>query len=83
MATDAVYEKLSEILRDVFDDEALVARPDLTADQVDGWDSFAHLRLITTIERAFSVRFTASQVAALQNVGDLTELIRAKLAVSA
>jgi acyl carrier protein len=83
MPTDAVYEKLSEILRDVFDDEALVARPDLTADQVDGWDSFAHLRLITTIERAFSVRFTASQVAALQNVGDLTELVRAKLAVSA
>jgi acyl carrier protein len=77
---EAIYAKLSDILREVFDDEEIVARPDLTANQVDGWDSFAHLRLITTVERAFNVRFTASQVSALKNVGELAELIQSKSA---
>ena len=80
MEKEAIYTKLSEILREVFDDDELVARPDLTADQVDGWDSFAHLRLITTVERSFQVRFTAAQVSALKNVGELAELVQSKSA---
>lgn len=80
MALDAVYQRLTEILRDVFDDDTIVARPDLTADQVDGWDSFAHLRLIFTVEKAFGVSFAASQISALQNVGDLANLIEARAA---
>ncbi len=80
MSPDAIYQKLTQILQDVFDDEALVARPDLTADQVDGWDSFAHLRLIFAVQRAFNVTFAASQISALQNVGDLAKLIGSKVA---
>ena len=57
MSLDGVYQKLTEILRDVFDEDALVAVPELTADQVDGWDSFAHLRLIFAVEKSFGVRF--------------------------
>ncbi|MDQ6941167.1 MAG: acyl carrier protein [Candidatus Eremiobacteraeota bacterium] len=78
MPLDAIFDKLTEILRDVFDDDTIVARPDLTADQVDGWDSFAHLRVIFTVEQAFGVEFAASQVSALNNVGELAELIDAK-----
>jgi acyl carrier protein len=78
MSTDEINRRLSEILRDVFDDDTLEARPDLTADQVDGWDSFAHIRLITTVERSFGVKFAASQISALKNVGDLSNLIASK-----
>ena len=49
-------------MRDLFDDDSLVARPDLTADEVDGWDSFAHLRLILAVEQSFHVDFAASQI---------------------
>lgn len=79
MSLDAIYERLTEILQDVFDDDTLVARPDLTADQVDGWDSFAHLRLIFAVEKSFGVNFAASQISALQNVGDLAQLINSKV----
>ncbi|HET9393772.1 MAG TPA: acyl carrier protein [Candidatus Rubrimentiphilum sp.] len=80
MSLDAIYQKLTQILQNVFDDDSLVARPDLTADQVDGWDSFAHLRLIFAVEKAFGVNFAASQIASLQNVGDLATLINSKVA---
>lgn len=78
MSLDAVYQKLTDILREVFDEDTLVASPSLTADQVDGWDSFAHLRLMFTVEKAFGVSFAASEIASLQNVGDLAKMIGAK-----
>jgi acyl carrier protein len=80
MTLDAIYQRLTTILRDVFDDDTLVAGPDLTADQVDGWDSFAHLRVILTVEKAFNTTFSAAQISSLKNVGELAELIEAKVA---
>jgi acyl carrier protein len=76
---DEIYSRLSEILRDVFEDEALVATPDLTADRVAGWDSFAHLRLMLTVERTFGVEFAASQLSSMQDVGELAALIQSKM----
>jgi acyl carrier protein len=78
MPLDAIYEKLSDILRDQFDDDDIVARPDLTATDVDGWDSFAHIRLMLAVERSFGVSFSASQISTLNNVGDLANLIASK-----
>lgn len=79
MEQNAIYDKLTEILRNVFDDDDLVARPDLTAAQVDGWDSFAHLRLMLAVEKAFKVNFSASQISGMKNVGELVELIAARV----
>jgi acyl carrier protein len=78
MTQDAIFARLTDILRDVFDDDEIVAAPGLTADQVGGWDSFAHLRVIFAVERAFGVSFAASQVGGLKNVGELAELIERK-----
>lgn len=75
-----MYQRLTELLRDVFDDDSLVARPDLTEDQVAGWDSLAHARLIFAVERAFGVEFAPSQISSLKNLGELAELIEAKTA---
>lgn len=80
MSPEQVKAKLSQILRDVFDDEMLVAEPTLTADEVDDWDSLNHIRLILTVEREFGVKFAASETTALKNVGELLGLIQAKIA---
>jgi acyl carrier protein len=78
MDIDAIYAKLSTILQNVFDDDALVATPAMTADDVDGWDSFAHLRVIAATEKAFGVNFSASQITGLKNVGELAALVQTK-----
>lgn len=80
MSPEQVKEKLTQILRDVFDDESLVAAPELTADDVDDWDSLNHIRLILTVEREFGIKFAASETTALKNVGELLGLIQAKIA---
>jgi acyl carrier protein len=43
------------------------------------WDSLSHVRLMLTIEKVFRVKFTASQVGSLKNVGELMDLLQSKL----
>ncbi len=72
-----IYSKLTPIFRDVFDDDDIQLRPDMTADDVADWDSMSHIRLVLTIERQFHKKFPASRVSQLKNVGDLVSLIEA------
>jgi acyl carrier protein len=80
MEATEVYQKLAGIFRNVFDDESIEVRPELTADDVDEWDSLSHIRLVLTVERTFGVKFSASEIGKLKNVGEFVDLIRAKAA---
>jgi acyl carrier protein len=82
MANAEIQAKLTAIFRSVFDDPELVLSPALTADDVSGWDSLTHLRLMLTIEKAFNVKFKAVEVGNLKNVGELESLLDAKLGTS-
>jgi acyl carrier protein len=73
-----IYQKLSNVFHEVFDDDSIVVRPELAADEVDEWDSLSHIRLILSIENAFAVRFSASEIGKLKNVAGLVDLIRSK-----
>jgi acyl carrier protein len=73
-----IYEKLTGIFHDVFDDDAIVVTPELSADDVDGWDSLTHIRLIITVEKSFKTKFSTSEIGKLEKVGDLVALIKAR-----
>ncbi|GFO60970.1 acyl carrier protein [Geomonas silvestris] len=73
-------ETLEQIFRMVFDDDSIEIRPDLTANDVDGWDSLSHVNLITTVEAKFGIRFTQKELLKQRNVGDLLTDIDRKLA---
>lgn len=49
--------------------------PATTADDVDGWDSLAHARLIMAIEDRLNVRFPGDKLFELNCVGDLVNLV--------
>ena len=76
--TTEIYERLSEIFRDVFEDDTLIAKPGLTADDIPGWDSLTNLRLVLTVQKSFGVKFTAHEITSLNNVGELAALLQAK-----
>jgi acyl carrier protein len=78
MDIDAIYAKLTAIFHDVFDDESIVVTPELTADDVDEWDSLAHIRLVLAIEKKFNLKFSAAEVGRLKNVGEFVALIQSK-----
>ena len=73
-------EKLNSIFREVFDDDTLQIRPEMTADDVDGWDSLSHVNLIVAVETAFLIRFNRKELLSFKNVGDLLRCIEGKIA---
>jgi acyl carrier protein len=72
-------EKLNRIFREVFDDEDLSISPDMTANDIDGWDSLSHVNLIVAIETSFAITFSQKELLTFKNVGDLMGCIRGKL----
>jgi acyl carrier protein len=79
MDTGDIFARLTPIFHEVFDDGSLTLTPGLSARDVPEWDSLTHIRLIVSVEKAFSVRFSAAEVGGLKNVGEFAELVRSKL----
>ena len=80
MQVQEIYGQLTEIFHDLFDDDAIVLTPRLTAADIPDWDSFNHINLIVAIESGFRVKFQTAELESMQTVGSLVGLIRTKLA---
>ena len=80
---EEIREQVQDIFRDVFDDPTLLINDQLTAEDVDGWDSLAHINLIVAIEKRLRVKFATVEISRLKedgaNVGSLMELLARKL----
>ena len=66
---------VQEIMRDVFDNESIVLKKEMTAADVEEWDSMNHVRLIVAIEQELGIQLPMEQVNELRNVGELTNLV--------
>ncbi|MGI8839353.1 MAG: acyl carrier protein [Caulobacteraceae bacterium] len=75
-----VRAKVQEILRDIVDDDEVVVTDETVAEDVVDWDSTNHVRLIVAVEEEFHVRFETDEITMPESVGDLVDLILAKLA---
>ena len=73
-------EQLQPIFRDVLDDPTLVITAESNARNVDGWDSLAHISIVSAIEQQFRIRFALGELQNLNNVGEMLALMRKKLA---
>jgi acyl carrier protein len=70
--------RLTNVFREVFDDDALEVTDATSADDIDAWDSLKHITLILAVEREFSIRISAAEAGLLANVGELCKLIVAR-----
>jgi acyl carrier protein len=75
-----INERMTEIFRDVFDDDTIELRDEMTAADVEEWDSLNHINLIVAVEKSFRVKFTTQEVGNLANVGEFISLLKSKLA---
>lgn len=75
-----INEKLTDIFKEVFDDETIILSDELTADDVDAWDSLSYVNLIIAVEIAFDIEFKQSEILNFANVGELKQSIISKLA---
>lgn len=78
MDVEQVKEKLGAIFVKLFKEEGIEIRDEMTAADVDRWDSLTHLDLISTIEKEFKIKFKLKELVNMKNVGDLVRGIAAK-----
>lgn len=67
--------RLTEIFHEIFEDESIVLRNDMTAQDIEEWDSLTHIRLCLSIEKEFGMLLNASEVGNLANVGQMIEML--------
>jgi acyl carrier protein len=80
MQHDAIVEELTDIFRDIFDEDDLVLREDMTAADVTRWTSLSHINLILAVEDAFDIKIGSADIEKLTNVQALVSLIERKTA---
>jgi acyl carrier protein len=74
-----LQDRLNQIFREVFDNDDINITPEMTANDVDGWDSLSHVNLIVAIETKFGIRFSQKELLTFKNAGDLLNNIRGKI----
>ena len=68
-------DQLLEVFRQVFDNDDLTLTDEMTAHDIQGWDSLAHINLMFSIEQTFGVRFSGNELAEFKNIGELKSFI--------
>ena len=76
MTEAEILSKLTDIFHDVFEMPSIVLSPEMTAQDVPGWDSVSHITMVVETEQSFGVKFHTTEIEALKNVGDLVRLIQ-------
>ncbi len=78
MTEAEIYPTLTTVFHDVFLRDDIVLTPEMTAKDVDGWDSFKQIEIIMAAEKEFQIHLTPREIDNLSCVGDLVSVIAKK-----
>ena len=73
------FEQLNAVFCKVFDDNDIKITPEMTANEIDEWDSLSHVNLVVAIEKHFKIRFKSSEIIRWKNIGQMYDSIKEKL----
>ncbi len=70
-----INKRLTQVFHDVFDDEDIQIFDEMSAKDLEEWDSLMHITLVVATEKKFGVQLNAAEVGQLKNVGEMIELL--------
>jgi len=79
MEKEEIIKKLTLVFRKVFGDSSLELTDELSALDVENWDSLSHMLLIAEVESKFAIKFRLKDLNKMANVGDMIAIISSKL----
>ena len=75
MTREEIIERLTPIAQQIFVDEAMVLKDDLSAANVANWTSLSFMQFLTEIENQFGFKFQMMEILKLQNMGAVINAI--------
>ena len=79
MTREEVFEKLNTVFRENFDDDEINLTDSTSSEDIEDWDSLAHVELVMSMEKEFNMKFNIKEVGKLKNVGEMADLILSRL----
>lgn len=79
MDKNEILDKTRDILVSVLKHENFEITQEMTASDVEGWDSLSHITIISEIEEKFGIRFKLKELNKLKNMGTMVDLVQSKL----
>ena len=76
MTREEIFNRLTNVFRDVFDDESITLHEETTAKDIEDWDSLEHINLVVAVEDEFSIKFPMGKVITMKNVGEMVDIIQ-------
>jgi acyl carrier protein len=78
---DEIYRELTNIFREIFDDDSLILQPELTAADIKDWDSLKQIDILIAVQERFRLKVSSRDLDGLASVGDLVDVIQRKRTV--
>jgi acyl carrier protein len=79
MNRQEIFKKVSDIFKEVLEDENIVISENQGAKDIDEWDSLTHIMLVVETEKTFQIKFLSSEISKWENIGDMITAIESKL----
>ena len=74
-----IIDKLTPVVREVFQNENMVISDDLSAENVETWTSLSFMQLLTQIEENFGFKFKMMELIQLKTMGDIVNAMEKHL----
>ena len=80
MTKNEVLTALNGIFSDVLRRQDIQLDYEMTANDVDDWDSLTNMTIISEVEEQFSIHLKLREIVRMKNVGELCDTILKKVA---
>ena len=74
--SDAILARVQDVFRAELDDDSLAVALDTRQQDLNAWDSLAHIRLVSGIESEFDIQFSLAEIEQITSVRQFVDLIK-------
>lgn len=78
MERKEILSKVESIFQDVLDNEDIVLTEEMSASDIEEYDSLSHIQLVVAIEKAFAIKFGSKEITSWNKIGDMIDSIASK-----
>ena len=72
-------QRIAEVFNTVFQVPPDQITDALSPQDVTGWDSLGHVRLVTQLQERFGVEFDVEEVMKMENVGEIRKILASRI----
>tara|TARA_A100001011_G_C14011719_1_gene715709 strand:+ start:125 stop:379 length:255 start_codon:yes stop_codon:yes gene_type:complete len=76
---EEIIKKLNSIFRNVLNDDQINLKINTSNNELEKWDSLNHILLILEIEKKFSIKIAAGEIAELNSISLICDMINEKI----